>query len=134
MKKEKAWADEASFPERLKEKVFIKHIKGPLFFGSTSNFQQLAKQIPKTADTVVIRMDRMPYVDQSGLYALEDVLVDLKKDNINVLFVDVLKQPRYMMERIDIIPDLISEDYIFEDFDSCLNWIKHNINGKNVKI
>jgi SulP family sulfate permease len=127
LSKEKAWADEANFPEELKVKVFIKHIKGPLFFGSTSNFQQLAKQIPKTADTVVIRMDRMQYVDQSGLYALEDILVDLKKDNIDVLFVDVLKQPRYMMERIDIIPDLISEDNIFEDFDTCLNWIKENV-------
>jgi len=127
LNKEKAWADEANFPDELKEKVFIKHIKGPLFFGSTSNFQQLAKQIPKTATTVVIRMDRMQYVDQSGLYALEDILVDLKKDNIDVLFVDVLKQPRYMMERIDIIPDLVSEDNIFEDFDTCLNWIKENV-------
>jgi len=131
LNEEKAWADEANFPEELKEKVFIKHIKGPLFFGSTSNFQQLAKQIPKTATTVVIRMDRMQYVDQSGLYALEDVLVDLKKDNIDVLFVDVLKQPRYMMERIDIIPDLIGKEFIFEDFNSCLNWIKDNVNDKN---
>jgi SulP family sulfate permease len=131
LNKEKAWADEASFPEGLKEKVFIKHIKGPLFFGSTSNFQQLAKQIPKTANTVVIRMDRMQYMDQSGLYAMEDILVDLKKDNINVLLVDVLKQPRYMMERIDIIPDLIGNEFIFQDFASCLNWIKDNVNDKN---
>ncbi len=129
--KEKAWLDEANFPDALKEKVFIKHIKGPLFFGSTSDFQQLAQQIPKTASTVVIRMDRMQYMDQSGLYAMEDILVDLKKDNINVLLVDVLPQPRYMMERIDIIPDLISKEYIFEDFNLCLNWIKENVNGKN---
>ena len=42
---EEAWEDESAFPESLKEEVFIKHINGPLFFGSTSNFQQLAKQI-----------------------------------------------------------------------------------------
>ena len=36
--KEESWADEIDFPENLKEKVFIKHIKGPLFFGSTSEF------------------------------------------------------------------------------------------------
>ena len=45
--KEEAWSDETNFPVALKEEVFIKHIKGPLFFGSTSDFQQLAKQIPK---------------------------------------------------------------------------------------
>ncbi|MEB8328412.1 SulP family inorganic anion transporter [Flavobacteriaceae bacterium KMM 6897] len=124
--KEKAWADEDNFPKELLEKVFIKHIKGPLFFGSTSDFQQLAKQIPNSASMVIIRMGRMQYMDQSGLYAMEDVLVDLKKENIDVLLVNVLKQPRYMMERIDIIPDLIPKEHIFKSFDACVNYIKNN--------
>ena len=129
--KEKAWDDEVDFPERLKEEVFIKHIKGPLFFGSTSDFQQLAAQIPKTASTVVIRLGRMQYMDQSGLYAMEDVLVDLRKDNINVLFVGLLRQPQYMMERIDIIPDLIPKEHIFTTFKDCLTWIKANVKDKH---
>jgi len=120
---EKAWADERNFPERLKEDVFIKHIKGPLFFGTTSDFQQLAQQIPHTAKMVVIRLDRMQYMDQSGLYAMEDVLLDLRKRDIMVLLVDVLDQPRYMMERIDIIPDVVPRDNIFETFNECLDWI-----------
>lgn len=127
LEEEKAWADEANFPKNLKEEVFVKHLKGPLFFGSTSEFQALANQIPKTASTVIIRMDRMQYMDQSGLYTLEDVLIDLKKSNINVLFVDVLKQPRYMMERVDLIPDLIPEKHIFKTFDEATQWIKNNI-------
>ena len=125
--KEEAWKDEIGFPEKLKEEVFIKHIKGPLFFGSTSDFQVLAKQIPKTASTVVIRLEKMPYIDQSGLYAMEDVLVDLRKDNITVLFVGLLNQPKLMMERIDIIPDLIPKEYLFESFNECLSWIKDNV-------
>jgi SulP family sulfate permease len=127
LEKEKAWADEKDFPKNLREEVFIKHLKGPLFFGTTSDFQQLANQIPKTASTVIIRMDRMPYMDQSGLYALEDVLIDLRKSDINVLFVDVQRQPRYMMERVDIIPDLIPIEHIFPTFEACLDWIKANI-------
>jgi len=126
--KEKAWADEHEFPKKLKEEVFIKHIKGPLFFGSTSDFLNLAKQIPETATAVIIRMGRMQYIDQSGLYALEDVLVDLKKSNgMKVLLVNVLPQPRYMMERIDIIPDLIPEEHIFDSFRACTEWVKENI-------
>jgi SulP family sulfate permease len=125
--KEEAWEDEIDFPENLKEEVFIKHIKGPLFFGSTSNFQQLTLQIPGSAHFVIMRLDRMAYMDQSGLYAMEDMLQDLQKKDIEVLFVDLLTQPRYMMERIDIIPDFISEDKIFGDFDSCIVWIKENV-------
>jgi SulP family sulfate permease len=125
--KEKAWDDEHNFPEALKEEVFIKHIKGPLFFGSTSDFQQLASQIPRTASTLIIRMDRMAYIDQSGLYALEDTIIDLTSQNIKVLLVDVLNQPRYMMERIDIIPDLVPKEQIFSTFKDCIKWINENV-------
>ncbi|MFK7750159.1 MAG: SulP family inorganic anion transporter [Kordia sp.] len=125
--REEAWEDEIDFPENLKEEVFIKHIKGPLFFGSTSEIQALAKQLPDTARTVIIRMGRMQYVDQSGLYTLEDILVDLKSADRKVLFVNIPKQPRYMMERIDIIPDLIPEEDCYDNFEDCLQWIKANV-------
>lgn len=125
--KEEIWKDEINFPENLKEEVFIKHIKGPLFFGSTSDFQALREQIPNTAETVVIRLDRMEYMDQSGLYAMEDMLQDLRERNITVLFVGLLKQPQYMMERIGIIPELINKDYLFSKFNDCLKWIKNNV-------
>jgi len=125
--KEEAWKDEIGFPESLKEKVFIKHLKGPLFFGSTSEFQNLTLQIPNTASTVIMRLGRMQYMDQSGLYAMEDMLQDLKSKGVDVLFVNLLKQPRYMMERIDIIPDFIPEEHIFNSFDDCASWVKQNI-------
>ncbi len=125
--KEEAWSDEIDFPNDLKEEVFIKHLKGPLFFGSTSDFQVLTKQIPENASTVIMRLGRMQYMDQSGLYAMEDMLQDLKKNNVEVLFVGLLNQPRYMMENIDIIPDFIPEEHIFETFDDCVKWVKNNV-------
>ena len=128
---EKSWADEANFPKELKEKVFVKHIKGPLFFGFTSDFQQLIKQIPETASTIIIRMGRMQYIDQSGLYALEDAMVDLVKDGKIVLLVNIIEQPRYLLERIDIIPDLVPENQIFNSFDECIEWIKMNNGNTN---
>jgi len=118
--KEEAWPDEKGFPKDLKDEVFIKHIKGPLFFGSTAEFQQLYKQIPETAKTVVIRLSRMQYMDQSGLYVMEDTLQDLKAKGVNVVFVGLLKQPRYMMERIEIIPNFIPEEQIYGTFKSYL--------------
>jgi SulP family sulfate permease len=125
--KEEAWADEIGIPEELKEQIFIKHNKGPLFFGSTSEFQALAKQIPQQAATVIIRMDQTQYMDQSGLYAMEEVLIDLVNEGKKVLLVDTLEQPKYMMERIDIIPDLIAKENLFDDFNSCMVWVKENI-------
>ncbi len=133
LSKEKAWADEKDFPDDLKEKVFIKHIKGPLFFGSTSDFQQIMNQIPETASIIIIRMGRMQYIDQSGLYALEDVLVDLVKEGKKILLVNIIEQPKYMLERIDIIPDLIPKSQIFKTFDESIVWIKENSKNGNLK-
>ena len=124
--KEESWVDEIGITKKIRDKIFIKHIKGPLFFGSTSDFQQLIKQIPAAASTIIVRMDIMEYIDQSGLYALEDSIVELKKDGKNVLVVDMQTQPKYMMERIDIIPDLIPEECIFVDFKTCLQWVKEH--------
>ena len=128
--KEQAWTDEINIPKDVQDKVFVKHVDGPLFFGSTSDFQQLAKQIPKEASIIIIRLDKMPYMDQSGLYAMEDILVDLVGSKKKVLLVNPTEQPKYMLERIDIIPNLISEDQIFDSFDSSMEWIKNYLKKK----
>ena len=127
LRAETAWKDEANFPDDMKEKVFIKHIKGPVFFGSTAYIQVLAKQIPESASHVIIRMDRVPYLDQTGLYVLEDVLLELEKKEVHPLIVDIQEQPLYLMKSIDIVPDLIPEEHIFLDFASCTTWIMKNI-------
>ncbi len=127
LKKETAWEDEFDFPENLKEEVFIKHINGPLFFGSTSDFSTLIKQIPPTASAIIIRMDNMSYVDQSGLYALEDAFADLVQRHKKVLLVSIASQPRYMLERIKIIPDLIPLSQVFTNLKDCLKWINKNV-------
>ena len=109
-------------------------LKGPLFFGTTSDFQQLSEQIPKTARIVILRLGRMQYMDQSGLYAMEEVLQELRKNDIMPLFVNILDQPKYMMERIDIIPDLVPKEHIFKKFDECVKWIEQLDMHDKVKI
>ena len=127
LKSETAWADEGMFPKEWVDKVFINHIKGPIFFGSTSFVQGLAKQIPDHASHVILRMDRVPYIDQSGLYILEDLLLELEKKEVHVLIVDIQQQPLYLMKSIDIIPDLVPEEHLFENFRECTSWIIKNV-------
>ena len=127
---EDTWTDEISFPKEFSEEVFIKHLDGPLFFGYTSDFQLLSQQIPQTASHVILRMDKVPYMDQSGLYALEDVLLELEKKDIRALMIAPQKQPLMMMRRIDIVPDLVANKHIFNDFQSCIEYIKANIENK----
>jgi len=127
LEEDEGWSDEIDFPENLKEEVYIKHIEGPIFFGSTSEIQSMVNDIPDTASAVIIRVDKTEYMDQSGLFTMEDILVDLIKEGKTVCLVGLKEQPRYMMENIDIIPDLIQQKHIFKDFKECLVWMNDNV-------
>ena len=121
--KEKAWKDETKLSDSFKENVFIKHLSGPLFFGFTSEFVNISKQIPKTASILIIRMDKVPFIHQSGLFALEDVLLDLYQKEIEILMVGIQSQPKYLMKMIGIIGELIPEERIFDRFADCREFI-----------
>ncbi|PKP43623.1 MAG: sodium-independent anion transporter [Bacteroidetes bacterium HGW-Bacteroidetes-13] len=119
------WQDETKIPEDLKKQIYIKHINGPLFFGYTSDFEKLAKQIPLTASHLIIRMERVPYMDQSGLYAFEEVLLTLARNKIDILLVGLQTQPAYRLKSIDIIPDIVPDAKIFKTFEEAIQSIKH---------
>ncbi len=125
--KEEAWKDEKGLVEKLGDKVYIKHIDGPLFFGMISGFQSLIKSIPSTVKVVIIRMDRVPYVDQSGLYAMEEAILDMKQKGINVLLTRIYGQPKDMFEKIGIIPDLVSIDECFDNAEKIESYLEKGI-------
>ena len=122
--REDIWKDEIDFPNNLKEEVYIKHIDGPLFFGYTADFSILAQQIPETATHVVIRMDKVPYMDQSGLYAFEESILQLQQKNIEVLLVGVQEQPLFRLQTINLVPTRIPAHLLFETFADSLGYIK----------
>lgn len=121
---EQPWQDEVEFYEKYKDKVYIKHLYGPLFFGFTSHFQNEIKNIPDEVKALIIRMDRVPYIDQSGLYALENAVLDLEKKGVEVLLTAVQEQPKDKLVSIDIIPDLISEDNVCANIQEAFDAVK----------
>ena len=76
---------------------------------------------------LIIRMDLVPYIEQSGLYALENVLFDLKKKNIPVILVGLQEQPNDKLLAIGIIPNLVQEDSICSDIKTAYNLLKNKL-------
>ena len=124
--REKPWADDADLVQRLGDRVFIKHLDGPLFFGFVNEFKNLVQQLPDV-EVVIMRMRKVPYLDQSGLYALEDAILDLQKRGVAVVFTGMNEQVRSMMERINLIPGLVGEQYVFTDFSACRSWLSERL-------
>ncbi|GMN09649.1 SulP family inorganic anion transporter [Croceitalea sp. MTPC9] len=126
---EKPWEDETEFYEKFKDKIYIKHLYGPLFFGFTSHFQEQVKNIDDDIKVLVIRMDRVPYVDQSGIYALENAILDLTLKKIKVVITGLQEQPRELLEGIDIIPDLVPENQVFPHIEDSFGWVSAQLNA-----
>lgn len=117
------WKDEGDIIKKVGNKVYIKHLEGPLFFGFASRFGDLVRALPDI-EVVVIRMEKVPYVDQSGLYAMDDAILDLQKQGIKVVFSDLHGQPRDMFENFNIVPSLVSAEYCFDSFGECVDWLE----------
>lgn len=116
--------------EIVEEGVFVKHLYGPMFFGFTARFKELITEVSGDLKALIIRMDRVPYIDQSGLYALEDAVLDLEREGAVVVLTGVDTQPLDMMRRIDIVPDLIPEEHIFNTYEEALAWVQDYLNGE----
>ena len=121
--REITWSDEGDTLEKYGEQVYIKHLDGPLFFGFASRFQDMVKALPDIK-VVVMRMDKVPYIDQSGLYAMEDAVQDLQALGIDVAFVGLHGQPEDMLKRASLIPGLVDDEHCFDSFEDCLAWLE----------
>ncbi|MEO1437375.1 MAG: SulP family inorganic anion transporter, partial [Bacteroidota bacterium] len=127
LENEKPWQDELEFFEQFKDKVLIKHLRGPLFFGYTGYLKSQVAAIEQDIQVLIIRMDKVPTVDQSGLYALEDIILELEIKGVRVLLVNVQEQPLDMLESIDVIPDLVPESEIFDKVGDAYAYLKANL-------
>jgi SulP family sulfate permease len=126
---EETWDDEGGAYKKYKNKIFIKHLYGPLFFGFTFRFQELIQELKSDIQVLIIRMDEVPYIDQSGLYALEEAILDLQRDNIVVVFAALQIQPHDMLTSIGVIPILVPEMHVFDSFSDCEVWLKQNLSS-----
>ncbi len=124
---ESLWPDEQTLYAEYKNSVYIKRLYGPLFFGSVSGFQSMADKLDVDMKALIIRMDRVPYIDQSGLYALENLLFDLKKKDLPVILVGLQEQPKDKLLAIGIIPNLVQEDTICADIETAYILLKSKL-------
>jgi sulfate permease, SulP family len=114
---DEAWADELIIPDTIRNKLFIKHVDGPLFFGFASQFRDIARQAAAQSRLLVLRMDRISYMDQTGVYALKDALTRLNAAGVRVLVVGVSVAHLDLLEKLQVIPAVVPKSDVFSDFD-----------------
>ncbi|MBK8518984.1 MAG: SulP family inorganic anion transporter [Saprospiraceae bacterium] len=117
-------------PQNIRGFVAIKRISGPLFFGNSQYFEQLSKKVSEDIKVLIIDMKRVPYIDQSGLYSLEAIILNLEQKGVEVFFLHLQKQPEVMMRNITLIPNLVEDKFIFNDELQCSEYLKTFLQNK----
>ncbi len=125
--------DEKAISEALKGQIYIQHFDGPIFFGFTSHFRKMMQVLPDVS-VVIFRMPNVPSIDQSGMYAIEDAILQLQEKNITVIITGLQEQPLDMLKRIKLIPNLIPYDYLFKDFPTAIKTLEDKKLASHVPI
>lgn len=125
--KENPWADEGGMPDTVKHKIYVQRLNGPVFFGSVTGFKKVMEDVPADAKIVIIRMKYVSRLDQSGLYAMETAIRDLKERGVEVLLTIVQPQVKHMLSTTGVVPELVPESCIFKTFEDCTAYLREKL-------
>jgi sulfate permease, SulP family len=75
----------------LPEGVEVFRIAGPLFFGVAAEMLDALGRIGPTPRAIVLRLDRVPYIDSSGVQALETFVLRAKASGTRVVLCDMVR-------------------------------------------
>lgn len=125
------WNDEGGITDEMRQHIYIQRLNGPIFFGSITKFKEVMSDVPDDVKIVIIRMKLVSFMDQSGLYAMEEAIKDLQARGIEVLMTIIQPQPMYMLTRMKVIPEVVPEDHTFKTFEDCTQYLSsHQILNK----
>ncbi|QOP41787.1 SulP family inorganic anion transporter [Sulfurimonas marina] len=109
--------------EEMGKKVYMQHFEGPIFFGFTFGFKEIVREMPEV-EAVVFNMLDVPYIDQSGLYVMEETIISLRQKGIDVYFFGMQTQPKDMFEKVKLIPNLVEKENLYDDFTAFSKAVK----------
>lgn len=106
-------------PQPIPAGVQIYEIDGPFFFGVADRFQSILTALQEPPKVFIIRFHQVPFVDSTGINALESVQQRCAAQGGTLLLADVAPSARAMMERLDT-DKRIGTNRIFPTLDDAL--------------
>lgn len=114
--------DEDTDPDNILLKQIPPHtrvyeINGPMFFAASEKFRYMLDN--KDLKVLIIRMRNVPAVDASGVESLAEIVRRCEKENIQVVFSHVNKQPMHAMEKAGLT-ETVGKDNFCTHIDTAL--------------
>ncbi len=100
--------------QRLPEGVLVYSIDGPFFFGAAENFERALATTHTDPRVLIVRLGWVPFIDETGLQTLEEVVNDLRRRGVTVMLSGANARVRSKLERAGLI-ELVGRSNVFDD-------------------
>lgn len=100
--------------------VFI--IEGPFFFAAADSLQHVLAIKHTRPHTIILRLKWVPFIDATGIKALEKVIRNLHADGIRVLLSGANEVVDGKLQRAGLV-QLVGETHRFKDFAEALRYV-----------
>jgi SulP family sulfate permease len=77
--------DDASQRDLLPEGVEVFAINGPFFFGVAQTLLEAFKRVGASPETIILRLEKVPFLDASGAIAVHELLVEAERAGIRII-------------------------------------------------
>lgn len=83
----------------LPQGVEVFRFAGPMFFGAANEMLDALKRTGRRTSTIILRMDQVPYIDATGVAALQGFIRSAQRDRTLVILSGLCEQPRTVLDR-----------------------------------
>lgn len=89
-------------PLELSQEIAVYRVDGPVFFGAAERFVTFLRDEPEVK-YLILRLRFVPNIDTTGIVALEDIYLDLKRHNCRLMLTGLQTEVKDILNRTGLL-------------------------------
>jgi SulP family sulfate permease len=105
----------------LPPRVLVYEVNGPMFFGAVENFKRPLLEMRPTPQALILRLQRVPFMDFTGIHTLQEVIGKLRKRGVTVVLCEANSRVHLKLVRAGLLTGPDRGEY----FESLRHALQH---------